>query len=348
MSADVVPQPVHIHNYLHLVGVVILYYDFTLTFGEEYWRIWKAPRSMSSFLFFLNRYLPVLGDIAVNVGNFYIFPTELGCRHYAFFRQLLLIVNQVVVCYILFLRTFALYGRDWRVGGSIFGFAMILLGISCWSIVGQHEDVELRGGCHLAADRMTAHPTGIAVSWESLFLFDLTIFSLTLFKTLQARRRNPVTIGRNDILSLVMRDGSSSQPHPLLRGCLSTAASSLSVTMMSRLMLNLHGSVSGREIVTTPISDSSGPSDNSTSLLFTTRISMPPISMIATTSDQEAARYRDRESAYVRDARAGYDHGYIEEVYEMQDTHYRDRDDTPLQVSAERRLGGDANDKRGW
>ncbi len=32
---------------------------------------------------------------------------------------------------ILFLRTFALYGRDWRVGGSIFGFAMILLGISC-------------------------------------------------------------------------------------------------------------------------------------------------------------------------------------------------------------------------
>ncbi len=118
--------------------------------------------------------------------------------------------------------------------------------------------------------------------------------------------------------------------------------------MMSRLMLNLHGSVSGREIVTTPISDSSGPSDNSTSLLFTTRISMPPISMIATTSDQEAARYRDRESAYVRDARAGYDHGYIEEVYEMQDTHYRDRDDTPLQVSLERRLGGDANDKRGW
>ena len=72
---------------------VILYYDWTLTFGEEYWRIWKSPRTMSSFLFFLNRYLPVLGvrslsfdmvcyaepcmqDIAVNVGNFYIFPTE--------------------------------------------------------------------------------------------------------------------------------------------------------------------------------------------------------------------------------------------------------------------------------
>ncbi|KAI0702017.1 hypothetical protein C8T65DRAFT_655718 [Cerioporus squamosus] len=362
MSADVVPQPVHTHNYLHLVGVVILYYDYTLTFGEEYWRIWKSPRPMSSCLFFLNRYLPVLGDIAVNVGNFYTFPTELVCRHYAFFRQLLLIVNQVVVCYILFLRTFALYGRDWRVGGSILAFAMALLGISCWSIVGQHEDVELRGGCHLAADRMTA--IRLAVAWESLFLFDLTIFCLTLFKTWKTRRRNPVTIARNDIISLVMRDGAlyfavmaSANlantltfyfAEPILRGCLSTAASCISVTMMSRLMLNLHGSASGREAVTDPISDSSGPSDNSTTLFFTTRISMPPVSMTATW-DPESARYRDRESAYVRDARSGHEHGYIEEVYEMQDTHYRDRDDTHVRVSTElRRPGGDGHDKLGW
>lgn len=50
---------------------------------------------------------------------------------------------------------------------------------------------------------------GIAVAWESLFLFDCTIFSLTLFKTLRERRRNPVTSGRRDIVSLVMRDGAS-------------------------------------------------------------------------------------------------------------------------------------------
>lgn len=115
--------------------------------------------------------------------------------------------------------------------------------------------------------------------------------------------------------------------------------------MMSRLMLNLHSTVSGREIVTAPVSDSSGPSDNSTSLFFTTRISMPP----TTTWDHEATRYRDRESAYVRDVRSGYDHGYIEEVYEMQDTHYRDRDDTHLPVSAEQRPHReDGHDKLGW
>ncbi|KAI0746960.1 hypothetical protein C8Q80DRAFT_1178553 [Daedaleopsis nitida] len=328
MSANVVPPAVHIHNYLHLVGVVILYYDYFLTFRQEYWRIWKNPRTLSSSLFFLNRYLPVLGDIAVNVGNFYTFPDETVCRRYAFFRQVLLVVNQVVVCYILFLRTFALYGRDWRVGGTVLTFAFILLGISCWSIVGQKEDVELRGGCHLAADRITA--IRLAVSWEALFLFDLTIFSLTLYKTYRERRRHPVSIGKHDIVSLVMRDGALYFAvmacanaantltfyllEPLLRGCLSTVAGCVSVTMMSRLMLNLHGSASGRAPTTTRVPGPLDSSENSTSLFFTSRISMPP----TTTWDQEASQWR--ESAYARDARASYGRHYFEESFEMQNT----------------------------
>lgn len=126
------------------------------------------------------------------------------------------------------------------------------------------------------------------------------------------------------------------------------------MTMMSRLMLNLHSQASGHELVTTPATDSSDPSDGSTSLFFTTRISMPPLSLHTATWDQEAARFRGRgrESAYVRDVRpgAGYDHGYIEEVYEMQDTHYRDADDTHMPVSAEGRSlhGEDGRDKPGW
>ena len=45
------------------------------------------------------------------------------------------------------------------------------------------------------------------MAWESLFLFDAMIFCLTLFKTYQERRRNPVNSGREDIISLLMRDG---------------------------------------------------------------------------------------------------------------------------------------------
>ena len=41
--------------------LVILYYDYFLTFDKEYQRIWKNRKFKSSILFFLNRYLPLLG-----------------------------------------------------------------------------------------------------------------------------------------------------------------------------------------------------------------------------------------------------------------------------------------------
>ncbi|KAH9852454.1 hypothetical protein C2E23DRAFT_825569 [Lenzites betulinus] len=355
MSADGegVPQSVYIHSYLHLAGIVVLYYDFFLTFGEEYFRVWKNPRSISSILFFLNRYLPVLGDIAVNTGNFYIFPTEQVCRHYAFFRQLLLIINQVVVCFILFLRTFALFGRDKRVGALIFGVGMVLLGISCWSIVGQHQDVELRGGCHLLADRMTA--VRLAVSWEALFLFDLMVFSLTVGKTFRERNRQRVTSGRHDIISLILRDGSMYFAvmasvnfantltfyflEPLLRGCLSTFASSVSVTMMSRLMLNLQGSATGRAALA---SSSLYPStsDNSTTMLFTSRFSMRGAATQTQLHTHASTYPCDGEGspgadavAYVRDPDVHEDaHGYIGEPYEMQDLSLHEGAESALRI----------------
>ncbi|KAI0336778.1 hypothetical protein GY45DRAFT_1237531 [Cubamyces sp. BRFM 1775] len=392
MSADGtgIPESVFIHNYLHLAGVVVLYYDFFLTFGEEYWRVWKNPRTVSSILFFLNRYIPILGDIAVNTGNFHIFPNEHVhpiCRQYAFFRQLLLIINQVVVCFILFLRTYALYGRDKRILVLVIGVGAALLGISCWSIVGQHQSVELRGGCHLEAEHMTyvlcltltSWTQGLAVSWESLFAFDCMVFGLTVYKTFRERYRHRISSGRHDIISLILRDGEFIPAsftlvmasvnfantltfyflEPLLRGCLSTFASSVSVTMMSRLMLNLHGSALGRDVSDTS-SGYPSTSENVTPMFFTSRISMPAagLTTFATTQFDLDARpgerdhgygygyeyerdrdrgKRQRESVYVRDVPSARGGGYIEEVYELQEMPYRGggvRDASAVRVRA--------------
>ncbi|KAI0635333.1 hypothetical protein C8Q77DRAFT_1107469 [Trametes polyzona] len=355
MSADGagIPGSVYIHNYLHLTGVVVLYYDYFLTFGEELARVWKKPRSVSSILFFLNRYLPILGDIAVNTGNFYVFPNERGCRQYAFFRQLLLIINQVVVCFILFLRTYALYGRDIRILVLVVGVGMILLAVACWSIVGQHQDIELRGGCHLLAERMTA--IRLAVSWEALFAFDLMVFTLTVCKTFRERFRHRVTSGRHDIITLILRDGSMYFAvmasvnfantltfyflEPVLRGCLSTLASSVSVTMMSRLMLNLQGSAAGRDRDAAGGGTSSmypTTSDNSTSMLFTSRISMPL--GIGTLATLHGNGHGGRDSVLVRDPDGRHAEargGYIGELYELREVEYRDSRDGALQIPVE-------------
>ncbi|TFK31907.1 hypothetical protein BDQ12DRAFT_566085, partial [Crucibulum laeve] len=104
-----------------------------------------------------------------------------------------------------------------------------------------------------------------AGAWEALFVYDSIIFGLTIFKTWQTRREHTVTGINIPLASLILRDGKYlfSAKHvmalanlaniltfylcgPFLRGGLSTFASSISVTMMSRLMLNLHeGAASG-------------------------------------------------------------------------------------------------------
>ncbi|CCM00445.1 uncharacterized protein FIBRA_02477 [Fibroporia radiculosa] len=313
---------VYLHNYLHLAGIAIFYYDYALTFGDEYARIWRQPKSRASWLFCLNRYLTALGDIAVNVGNFYEFKTAKGCvfmqRHHHHVDNALL----VVVCVLLCLRIYAVYRKDKRVLAFVLGTGITLAGLSIYAVTGQNEGISLSGGCHYAASRITyvvdksyalsnsiliyrsyhslSSAIRIAVAWESLFVYDVMIFSLTMYKTWKDRHLYAPLPGRNGILTLVFRDGAiyfavmasvnlantltfyvrpvpmhvfpvadtAQFLQPLLRGVLSTFASSVSVTMMSRLMLNLHESASAHPSLATNPNDS----QNSTTILFTSHM----------------------------------------------------------------------------
>jgi hypothetical protein len=46
----------------------------------------------------------------------------------------------------------------------------------------------------------------IAVAWEALFLYDLLIFSLTLYRSYKDRAPYDITM-HTDLFSLVVRDG---------------------------------------------------------------------------------------------------------------------------------------------
>ncbi|GBE87488.1 hypothetical protein SCP_1101650 [Sparassis crispa] len=273
MSETFSMQEVYLHNYLHLVGISIFYYDYLITFRDEYSRIWSKPKSKVSIMFFVNRYVTFFGDIAVNWGNFYHFKTDERFIHTCMASPIDL--N-------LLLRTYALYRRDKRVLALILATGLTLLGLSCWAVIGSQEDIDLNGGCHTAAPRVTAIRT--AVAWEALFIYDILIFSLTVFKTFKERSRNVVTVGKFDVVSLIFRDGAMYFAimasvnlanvvtfyvlTPLLRGVLSTFASSVSVTMMTRLMLNLH------EGIYAPSTTLNPSTENSTTLLFTSRFAI--------------------------------------------------------------------------
>ncbi|KAJ3801772.1 hypothetical protein GGU11DRAFT_875083 [Lentinula aff. detonsa] len=122
--------------------------------------------------------------------------------------------------------------------------------------------------------------TEVAAAWEALFLYDSMLFLMTLHKAYKTRHELRQERLRIPLVVIILRDGMEYSesiliviakasnlllflrvgsiyfgvmalanlvnistfyyPDPFLRGALCTFASSMSVTMMSRLMINLH------------------------------------------------------------------------------------------------------------
>jgi len=197
-----------------------------------------------------------------------------SCKNYDLAHQIFIIVNQTFVCLLLMLRTWALYGRNSHILRLMIGVALILLGTAGWSQVGQqsHYATDIPG-CNVAYSKKGA--IHIAVAWESLLVFDSFIFILTILKTYKGRRRHHlISLRRINIVSLILRDGAVYYvvmvlanlgniltfylASPMLRGCLTSFSSCISVTMMSRLMLNLHSAASAGILSAPTLDTSSG------------------------------------------------------------------------------------------
>ncbi|KAJ7487968.1 hypothetical protein FB451DRAFT_1226068 [Mycena latifolia] len=240
-------------NCTHLVGISLLFWDHLITLDKEIMYIWMRKKSSSSLWFFLVRYVALASNITVLLFSFMTLSPK-GCKHFSFVHQIVLILNQLLVGIVMILRTYALYGRDKRVLGSLIIISGCILGVGAWAMYGQQSiPVTIYPGCHLGMSATSGYH--ISVAWAALFLFDSLIFGLTLFKTYSTRRQ--AGSGSNlPIHMLIARDGALYfavmalanlaniitfwSPGTLVRGCLSTFANCVSVSMMSRLMLNLH------------------------------------------------------------------------------------------------------------
>jgi len=138
----------------------------------------------------------------------------------------------------------------------IIGSAIVLVTMASWSLYGQTgvSDAPTAGSCH----NNLGHQTSIrmAAAWEALLAYDCIIFCLTVFKTWTARPVHTTTGVNIPLITLLLRDGSLyfavlalcnfsniltfHFAGPFLRGSLSMFASCLSLTLICRLMLNLH------------------------------------------------------------------------------------------------------------
>ncbi|KII88678.1 hypothetical protein PLICRDRAFT_633547 [Plicaturopsis crispa FD-325 SS-3] len=304
------------HNYFHFLAIALFYYDQLLTTPDEIMYIWARPRSTSSIAFLFNRWFGFWANLTITVMSFIDIPDE-RCHTYNFARQILLIISEVIVSYLLMLRTYALYQRSRRILYSILGVAFAFIGLTGWSLTGQKSSAtpNIYSGCHIGNTPMTG--IHLAVPWEALFAFDTMIFFLTLSATYKGQHRHEglmLTGDKLPLLSLLLRDGAMYfcgmafanlaniltfyLSSAILKGFLSTFASNLSVTLMSRLMLNLH-SVGTVGIMT------SGPSDPRTGMVFTSRLLWSEVELSGATSDHDhVADPRGDDEAAISTSRA--------------------------------------------
>jgi len=164
------------------------------------------------------------------------------------------------------MRIYALYKRNVRVLVIFLVISSILFTAGCWSSYGGYKnevgnDVLVHVGCGVLLSHYRAKR--FALAWGSMFVFDLLVFGMTLYRILTLRRSN----NASTLTTVFMRDGamyfgitavcalinvlSLLLGKPLTRDVSVTFTNVISSVVMSRLMLNLRDpsliSVPGRD-----------------------------------------------------------------------------------------------------
>ncbi|KAJ7135668.1 hypothetical protein C8R44DRAFT_768839 [Mycena epipterygia] len=247
----VLAKEIFLQNSCHLIGTTILYWDHLITLDREINLIWRRRKSLSAYCFIANRYFAFLSGIPVSALPFLSLAPKI-CLHYSLFREIELIATQALVSIVMIIRVYALFGRNSRVLGLLIGIAAVAVAVSVWSLSGQHASRPATlGGCHFELTQATSFH--LAGGWEALFAFDSIIFGLSVYNAFAIRRR---MLPQTNLHTLVVRDGAMYFgimalanlaniatyyfSAPVLPGSLATFANCISVTMISRLILNLH------------------------------------------------------------------------------------------------------------
>ncbi|KAJ7362331.1 hypothetical protein DFH08DRAFT_799382 [Mycena albidolilacea] len=272
------PRSRNVNYYLGAISFTLLFYDFLLTLDWEISRYWGARISLSKFLFFLNRYGTLLGNIPVVVQRFWITPSSpekttmyslhqfraktlltaflFRCRQLEYYHQWFIIATQMIIGVILILRTYALYERNNRVLGLVLVISAGAIGACIWGIIFSGKTVKLWPGANLPIDIgctyeiIPAQSTGLIIAWASMGVFDCLIFFLTLYKALSRQYSTGA-----QLLNVLLRDGSIYfgvvllanvsniltfiMGGPYTRGAAATPTNIISSIIISRHMLNL-------------------------------------------------------------------------------------------------------------
>ncbi|KAJ8481889.1 hypothetical protein ONZ45_g15158 [Pleurotus djamor] len=187
-----------------LASCVVLFYDISLTFGDEVEKIWQKKFSPVTILWFMNRYLSPLGYIVIIVSFHDPWPKSV-CNRYVLFPEALKLFTALAIGLIFIMRLYAVYGGNRLVVGCAGFLLAAQLAVKTWAFT-DGTSLNLPPpliGCILVGKS----PPGerFVYTWIAELVFDSVMFFATLGRTtfLYRNRHNHAT----SLIQLIMRDG---------------------------------------------------------------------------------------------------------------------------------------------
>ncbi|KAJ6530260.1 hypothetical protein B0H19DRAFT_1273919 [Mycena capillaripes] len=246
-------RELRLYRYVVLAGFVLLIYDHTLTLGTEVKFIWAAKLRPSIYWFLAVRYI----GLVANIANCVLFFAELSrevrvplfssvqalndlfsevCIKMQLMWKLLIVSQDILIQSTLIMRVFAMYGRNWWILICTLAASALCPVFALWDTIKEGQ------------------PQIFSGSGISGIVCDMIVFLLTIRCAYFQREIYPTYAGTllwrmtTDgamyygiiIIATAANIGSFYLGDILLAGFLSWFLMSLSITLLARLMLNLH------------------------------------------------------------------------------------------------------------
>ncbi|KAJ7191579.1 hypothetical protein GGX14DRAFT_407091 [Mycena pura] len=259
-----------IYRSFFLAGFSVLAYDHLLTLHTEVKYIWKSKLRPSTLWYLLLRYTCLASNIWVSTFYFLIIDYE-SCVKMEILWEVLVILQEALIELTLIVRVYAMYGRNPWILAAL-AFVLLLVAIPLWaSITNGHPQIFTAPGpglgvpgCHNVTPRTDTRPIGLYVRVNtnrkppSTHMFHTNRDCRRLGSNAYTQRRSSSALmyTSTSLVERMWRDGvmyfgliglvntanlfTFYFGDILLAGFLSWFATSLSITLLSRLILNLH------------------------------------------------------------------------------------------------------------
>jgi len=244
-------------NYMGFASFTLLIWDHVDTFETEVEFIWKGRKGLLVYLFLINRYLTPLGFI-VNLFA-YLSPvwTPDTCSRFIRFEGSMTVIGINIVALMMFIRIRALYHRQYYILGFVTFLGLFQLCMNAWlltkGVAVVHNERSGVLACTMIFDPAISSLASSS-AWLPL-LYDTVVLGLTLAKTLPSlRNRNTAYVMKRLLedgliyysaifaVTAVLTFMIVAAP-PGLKNITAQLELLLTVTMMSRITLNLKKSV---------------------------------------------------------------------------------------------------------